>query len=165
MRAAAHEGIQAGLEELGIKGADMVQQNIKTPFDGKPPAVCFGNLAGSINSAFQWVGDIAHEIVGVGTQLGADRYAAPVETGAAPHMPPPSALLPWVQKKFEIEDEKHALSVAFAVALQIRKRGTQGHEMFSRALTDLEPLAVPALEKNIALAFARHGFTPLEGMA
>lgn len=165
MRAAAHEGVQAGLEALGIKGVEMVQQNIATPFDGKPAAVCFGNLAGSITSQFQWVADIAQEIVGVGAQLGADKYAAPVETGTVPHFPPPSALLPWVQKKFDIDDEKEALSAAFAVAASIRKRGTTGHEMFSRAIADLEPLAVPTLEKEIALAFARHGFKPLEGMA
>ncbi len=161
MQAAVHEGTQAGLEDLGIKGAEMVQQNITTPFDGKPPAVCFENLVGSITSEFQWLADAAHEIIGVGPQLGADKYAAPVETGAVPHFPPPSALLPWVQKKFDIDDEKDALSAAFAVAASIKKRGTQGHEMFSRALTDLEPLAVPTLEKEIALSLARHGFTPL----
>jgi hypothetical protein len=98
-------------------------------------------------------------IVGVGPQLGADKYAAPVETGAVPHMPPPDALIPWVMKKFDIEDGKDALSAAFAVAMSIRKKGTQGHEMFSRALTDLEPLAVPVLEHEIALAFERFGFT------
>jgi hypothetical protein len=165
MMAAAREGTQAGLEDLGIKGTDMVQQNIETPFDGKPAAVCFGNLDGSITSDFQWMGDAAHEIIGVSPQLGADKYAAPVETGAVPHMPPPSALLPWVQKKFDVDNEKEALSTAFAVAMSIKKRGTQGHEMFSRGLEQLEPLAPPALEHEIALAFARHGFVPLGGLA
>ncbi len=165
MQIAVREGTQAGLEALGIKGAEMVQQNIITPFDGKPPAVCFGNLAGSIVSTLQAGPDMLREIIGVGPSLQADRYAAPVETGARPHMPPPSALLPWVQKKFGFEDEKEALSMAFAVAKSIAKKGTQGHQMFSRALIDLEPLAAPALEKEIALSFARHGFRDMGAMA
>jgi hypothetical protein len=68
-------------------------------------------------------------------------------------------LLAWVQKKFGIEDEKQALSMAFAVAKSISKRGTQGHEMFSRALEALEPIAPAVLERELALAFAAHGFT------
>jgi hypothetical protein len=159
LQAAVREGTQAGLEALGVKGAEMVQQNIITPFDGKPAAVCFGNLAGSIISIFQPAPDMLREIIGVGPTLQADKYAAPVETGARPHMPPPSALLPWVQKKFGFENEKEALSMAFAVAKSIAKKGTQGHQMFSRALVELEPLAAPALEKEIALSLARHGFT------
>jgi hypothetical protein len=159
MLAAMREGTRAGLETLGLKGAEMVQENIATPYEGKPPAVCFGNLAGSIVSLFEELPDAAREIVGVSPSFGADRYAAPVETGARPHMPPPDALLLWVQKKFDIEDEKDALSAAFAVAKNIAKRGTQGHFMFERALVDIEPLAPPTLEHEIALAFARHGFT------
>lgn len=159
LQAAVREGTQAGLEALGVKGQEMVQQNIATPYDGKPAAVAFGNLVGSVFSAFQPLPDAAREIVGVGPSMGADKYAAPVETGARPHFPPPSALLPWVQKKFGFEDEKDALSRAFAVAKSIAKKGTSGHFMFQRALVDLEPLAPPALEKEIAIALARHGFT------
>lgn len=159
VQAAIREGTQAGMEELGIKGAEFVQQNIASPYQGQPPAVAFGNLLSSVTSRFEWLPDAAHEIIGVGPQLGADRYAAPVETGARPHMPPPSALLLWVQKKFDIDDEKQAASVAFAVAKKIAQRGMAGHQMFSRALEQLQPLAVPALEKNIAIALARHGFS------
>ena len=160
---AIREGEQTGLEALGIKGAEMVQQNISTPYNGNPPAVCFGNLIGAVVSHFEWLPDAAHEIIGVSPQLGADKYAAPVETGARPHMPPPDALLLWVQKKFDIDDEKQAKSVAFAVAKSIEKRGTSGHQMFSRGLEQLEPLAVPTLEHNIALALARHGFVEATG--
>jgi hypothetical protein len=159
MQAAVKEGTQAGLEALGKKGEEIVQENIATPFDGRPAAVCFGNLAGSVFSAFQPLNNVAREIVGIGPTLGADKYAAPVETGARPHFPPPSALLPWVQKKFGFDDEKEALSMAFAVAKSIAKKGTQGHYMFKRGLAELEPLAPGALEKNIAIALARHGFT------
>lgn len=159
IQAAIREGEQAGMEALGVKGAEIVQQNIATPYEGKPAAVAFGNLIGSISSHFEWLPDAAHEIIGVNPQLGADKYAAPVETGARPHMPPPESLLLWVQRKMGIDDEKQALSVAFAIAKNIAKRGTQGHQMFSRALAELEPMVVPALEKNIAIALARHGFT------
>jgi hypothetical protein len=48
IQAAVREGVQAGMEEIGIKGAEMVQQNIATPYEGKPAAVCFGNLEASI---------------------------------------------------------------------------------------------------------------------
>ena len=165
MQEALREGIRTGMEKLGIKGAEMVQENIRTPYGDLPPAVAFGNLAGSIIST--QVSDPGKQgvTIGVGTQLGASAYAAPVETGARPHMPPASALVAWVQKKFQITDEKQALSVAFAVAKKISKRGTRGHDMFSRALAQLEPLAVPALESSIAQAFLRHGFLPLGGEA
>jgi hypothetical protein len=164
MLAAVEEGTQAGLEVLGVKGAEMVQENITTPYNGKPAAVCFGNLAGSVVSTFVREASMFREVVGVGTTLGADKYAAPVETGAAPHMPPASALLPWVHKKFGIDDEKQALSMAFAIAMSIKKKGTQGHQMFSRALTAIEPLCAPALEASIARAFIAHGFTAVGGI-
>jgi hypothetical protein len=163
MQAAAHEGVQSGLELLGLKGEEMVVGNIRTPYDGRPAAVCFGILAGAITSHFEPLGETAREIIGVKPTVKADEYAAPVETGAAAHMPPVSALVPWVQKKFDVEDEKHALSIAWAVAKKIAKRGTRGHQMFNRALTALEPMAPEALEKEIALAFARHGFVGVTG--
>ena len=158
IQAAIREGEQTGLEELGIKGAEMVQRNIATPYEGKPAAVATENLLSSITSHFEWLPDAAHEIIGVSPQLGADKYAAPVETGARPHMPPPDSLLLWVEKKFGIDEEKEALSVAFAIAKTIAKRGTQGHQMFSRGLEELQPMVVPALEHHIAMSLARHGF-------
>jgi hypothetical protein len=158
MEAAVHEGAQAGLEVLGAKGTEIVVKNISTPYNDKPAAVCSGNLAASVVSIYAHEATQMKVIIGVSPSLHADVYAAPVETGAKPHMPPPGDLLAWVQKKFGIDNEKDALSAAWAVATVIRKRGTQGHQMFSRALTDLEPLAVPALEHEIALALERHGF-------
>ena len=159
MRAAYEAGVQAGLEALGVKGTEMVVENITTPYNGLPPAVCFGNLAGSVISEFTRDASMMTELIGVSPNVGADVYAAPVETGARPHMPPSSALLPWVQKKFGIEDEKQALRVAFAIAKKMSQRGTQGHLMFARALETLEPLAAPTLEHNLAQSFAAHGFT------
>lgn len=158
MQAAVAEGTQVGLENLGVKGAEIVQENIRTPYGSQPPAVAFGNLAGSIVSSFVREATMFREVIGVSPSLGADAYAPPVETGTAPHMPPPSALVPWVMKKFGADDEKQALSIAFAVAKTIKKRGTQGHFMFDRALESLEPLAAPALEASIAQALIAHGF-------
>jgi hypothetical protein len=159
MRAAYEAGVQAGLEALGVKGAEMVQENIATPYNGLPPAVCFGNLASSVASEFVRDASMATEIVGVSPNVGANVYAAPVETGARPHFPPASALVPWVQKKFGIDDEKQALGVAFAISKKMSQRGTQGHFMFARALDSLEPMAAPVLEHELALAFTAHGFT------
>jgi hypothetical protein len=158
MQSAVAEGTQAGLEALGVKGAEIVQENIRTPYGALPPAVAFGNLAASVVSNFVREASICREIIGVSPNVGADVYAAPVETGARPHMPPASALLAWVQKKFGVEDEKQALGIAFAIAKNISKKGTQGHEMFSRALEAIEPMVTPAMEHELALAFAAHGF-------
>lgn len=88
--------------------------------------------------------------IGVGPSLGADRYAAPVETGARPHLPPVAALIPWVMRKLGAADEKQATSIAWAVAKSIEKKGTRGHEMFERAQIDLEPMAAPTIERAIA---------------
>lgn len=159
MQAAVDAGTQAGLEVLGTKGAEIVQENISTPYGALPPAVAFGNLVASIVSKYSRDATMQMEIIGVGPTLGADVYAAPVETGTVPHMPPPSALVPWVMQKLDVEDEKQAMSVAFAIAKKISQRGTQGHFMFERALDELEPMAAPALEAAIAQALAAAGFT------
>ena len=159
MLAAVLEGTQAGLEALGVKGAEMVQENIATPYNGQPPAVAFGNLEASVVSAFQREATMCTEIIGVSPAAGADVYAAPVETGSRPHMPPVSALVPWVQKKFRVESEKQALSIAFAIARRMRTTGTGGHFMFIRALERLQPMSVPILEHELGAALAAHGFT------
>lgn len=159
METAFHAGVQRGLETLGIKGAAMVQENISTPYGELPPAVAFGNLLASVVASFRRDATMATEIIGVSPNVGADLYAAPVETGTRPHMPPASALLPWVQKKFSDIDEKSALSLAFAIATKIRQRGTQGHFMFERAIEALEPMAPEILEAALAQAFREYGFT------
>jgi hypothetical protein len=68
-------------------------------------------------------------------------------------------------KKFGATDEKHALSIAFAISKSMAKKGTRGHDMFIRALEALQPLAGPALEKSIAQSFMTHGFVALGGLA
>jgi len=152
LQAAVKAGTMAGMEVIGIQGQRLVQNFIAAPYDGQPPAVFSGNLLASIVPHVFEEQSLVRLVIGAGNVNGADLYAAPVETGARPHMPPSEALVLWVHKKLGIEDEKQALSVAFAIAKTIAKRGSRGHEMFSRALVELEPLAGPILEHHIALS-------------
>lgn len=158
LQAAVHQGIFNGMESIGIEGQKMVQENIATPYNGQPPAVFTTNLLESVMPKVFDEQALIRLVIGVSPSLGADRYAAPVETGARPHFPPSSALIPWVMRKLGVTDEKAAESLAFVIARSIAKRGTRGHEMFSRALTDLEPIAPPILEREIAVALAQAGY-------
>lgn len=154
--AIARHGIFDGMEILGAEGVRMVQDNITTPYNGHPAAVFTGNLAASPRQAVMQ-DDVATRLI-IGSSGAAAAYAPPVETGARPHLPPVEELVPWVMKKFGAADEKQALSLAWAVAKSIAKKGTQGHEMFSRALTSLEPLTVPTIERAMAARFAAAGY-------
>jgi hypothetical protein len=151
------EGVQSGLEKISVQGEKMVKDNISTAYDDKPPAVAFGNLLGSVASSFFRGAEQMGLIIGVSPTLGADKYAAPVETGARPHFPPYMLLVPWVMKKFGVEG-KEAVSTAFLVARSIAKKGTAGHQMFSRALVELDPVAGPILEAELGQAFLRAGY-------
>jgi len=154
LQAAYKAGVWIGMERVGVVGQRLVQDFIATPFDGHPPAVFSGNLLASIVPQVFDEQSLVRLVIGASPVNQASVYAAPVETGARPHMPPSGALVLWVQKKLGIDDEKQALSVAFAIAKTIAKRGTPGHEMFSRALVELEPLAGPILEAAIAQQMA-----------
>ena len=52
-------------------------------------------------------------------------YAAPVEFGRDPggRMPPVNELIPWVKRKFGTRNDKHAKSIAWAIAKKIQKEG------------------------------------------
>lgn len=151
------EGVQGGLEKIAVQGEKMVKDNISTPYNEQPAAVAFGNLLGSVASSFFRSAEQMGLIIGVSPTLGADKYAAPVETGSRPHFPPYMELVPWVMKKFGVEG-KEAISTAFLVARSIAKKGTAGHQMYSRALVELEPVAGPILESELAQAFLRAGY-------
>jgi hypothetical protein len=150
LQAAARLGIHDGMELLGVEGQRMVQDNIASPFNGKPAAMDTQVYLNSIVSDVYDEQALTRLVVGVSQTGGADKYAAPVETGARPHMPPVEALVPWVMRKLDPKDEKQALSIAWAIATKMRKQGTTGHEDFERALIDLEPMAPPILERAIA---------------
>jgi len=53
-------------------------------------------------------------------------YAAPVELGTKPHMPPIAPLVDWVTAVLGIE-EPEAKTVAFKIARKISKKGTKGN--------------------------------------
>ena len=154
MEAAARAGMRNGLEKIGLRGQAMVQHNIASPFGAKPPAVAFGVLAGGIFSELS--PEELRLVIGVSPP--ADVYGLPVETGTRPHLPPPSALVPWVKQKGLASDEKKALSIAFAISKTIAKRGTRGHLMFERAFENLEGEVNPIMERELAVALQQAGF-------
>jgi hypothetical protein len=155
VRAAVHQGVLVGLEAVGVAAVKDVVENIRTPFDGMPPAVATGNLA---NSPFATVTPglmLSRLLVQAGAP--ADVYADPVNYGARPHMPPVSALLPWVKLKFGVDDEKEATRIAFAIAINQAKKGMRGRLMFDRAQAIVEPQAVSIIERQIAAALRAAG--------
>ncbi len=155
LQSAAHAGILRGLEAVGIRGSVLVQNNIKTPYNGRPAAVASGQLVNSIHGDIIQ-GDNVNRVV-IAAHPPADVYAAPVETGTAPHFPPPQALVPWVKLKFKVGD-KEALSIAFAIAKRISQRGTKGQFMFQRALEQLSGEAASIMERSLAESFAAAGY-------
>jgi hypothetical protein len=148
LRVAILAGVAVGLEKVGLEAVPLVQEHT--------PVGATGNLFGGVFPEFHQDGPVMHEVIGVHPP--ADVYAGPVETGTRPHFPPPSALLLWVQKKLHIEDEKKALSVAFAISRTIAKRGTQGAHMFDQALAQLQLMAPGIMERAIAEALEAAGF-------
>lgn len=148
IEAAVETGLWNGVEKLALMGVGLVQS--LSP-------VASGILANS--ETFKMEGG-AEMMVKATIFAGppADVYAAPVETGAAPHFPPPSALLLWVKRRFNPSSEKEALSIAFAVAKNIAKRGTPGHYMFEKTYAQLEGDAQGVIELSIAEAIALAGF-------
>ncbi len=86
---------------------------------------------------------IQSDVLGKGTPVikgivaTASKYGRPVEKGTKPHMPPSSALVPWVQKFMGLRGTE-AKRVAFALAKAIAKRGTEGRYMFESAAMEKE---------------------------
>ena len=153
--AAVRSGVDSALEVCGARGQALVQQNITSPFLGRPPAVATGILVNSITFEVSREVSIARAVVFAAPP--ADKYVDPVETGTMPHFPPPHALLLWVRRKFGVDDEKKALSIAFAVARTIAKRGTSGFGMFARATPVLEAEAPGIFERSIAASIEQAG--------
>jgi hypothetical protein len=126
-----------------------VKENIASPFAGRSSAVAFGVLLDAVYSE-----PLPSPALGgiVDVHPPADVYAASVEYGAAPHMPPVEALFGWVQRKLRIEDQQEMKSVAWAVAKTIEKRGTAGFHMFERALAANQDRIVQKLNSEIEQA-------------
>jgi hypothetical protein len=132
--AAFEEGARNGLEKTALKGLSILQ--LKTP-------VALGFLVNSEQVSFDWTVPRATLFAGPP----ADVYALPVETGSKAHMPPPEALIPWVMRKIGASTEKEALSIAWAIATNIKKRGTQGAHMFQKT----EPLSRDGCRKSLSM--------------
>lgn len=60
-------------------------------------------------------------------------YAAPVETGSKPHMPPIAPLVDWVEARLDLKGDE-AESVARRIAWKIKRHGTKGKFMFRDGL-------------------------------
>lgn len=73
-------------------------------------------------------------------------HGMPVEMGTKPHFPPIGPLEFWVEKKLGIEDEKQARSVAYAIAWKIKRKGTEGKEMFKGGLDENEHRVMSILQ-------------------
>ncbi len=155
VRDAVLSGVDAGLDVAGARGQQLVVKNITSPFLGRGPAVASGILAGSI--AFETTKTVDISQVEILAQPPADVYAGYVEAGTGPHFPPPEALLPWVKQKFHVGDEKTALSIAFAVARKIAKRGTSAFGMFARALPQLQQELGGIFERAIGESLVKRG--------
>ena len=155
VREAVLTGVDAGLGVTGARGQELVVQNITSPYLSIPPRVATGNLAGSI--AFQKTSTVDISRVEILAQPPADAYAAYVETGMGPHFPSVSALIPWVEKKFNTGDEKKAKAIAFLIARKIAKRGVSGFGMFARALNVLQTELKGIFERAIGEQLQRRG--------
>ena len=161
MLRAVHQGVIVGLEAVGVQAVRAVIENTRTPYNGMPPAVASGNLISAVNggnSPFATVTTgimLTRMLVQAGAP--ADTYADPVNFGARAHMPPVNALLPWVKQKFEVSDEKAALRIAWAIAINQAKNGMKGRHMFDRAQTTIDPEAPSIIERQIAVALRAAG--------
>jgi hypothetical protein len=163
VRYAVHAGILAGLETIGALAVAQVTDNIRKPYDGMPPAVSTGNLANSPFAAITPGAMFSRLLVSAGAP--ADTYADPINYGARAHMPPVNALLPWVQRKFGVDDEKAALKIAWAIAMSQKKKGIAGRFMFDRAQATIDPKAPSIIERQIAIALRAAGLEGNHGVA
>lgn len=94
---------------VGIGGGGGLRGSIQAP----APARAAGRLEATIGTALS--------------------YAAAVESGSKPHMPPIAPLEAWVRQKLGVKD-KEAESVARRIAWKIKHHGTKGAFMFRDAL-------------------------------
>lgn len=149
LKAAMLLGIAHGLEKVGLRGVQLVDQHT--------PVGATGNLIHGVFAQFHQEGPVMHEVIAVAPP--AEVYAGPVETGTRPHFPPfDGSLLLWVQKKEPQLNEKQARSLAFLIARKISKKGTQGAHMFELAFQQLQQEAPGILEQQIAIAVEQAGF-------
>jgi hypothetical protein len=83
-------------------------------------------------------------------------HAAPVELGTKPHFPPLAPLRDWVIARLGVPAAE-AESVALLIARKIASKGTTGHHMFERGLSDTSRQVLDILGRAIDRMFARLG--------
>ncbi|PWR17677.1 hypothetical protein DKG74_20530 [Zavarzinia aquatilis] len=136
------EEIEAGVYEASLLLERLVVE--KTPTSGA------GTLRESIGAlpvvftGAAWEG-------GVGTALA---YAAPVEEGSKPHMPPLAPLMDWVKRRLGVAPDEIE-GVAQAIAWKIFHEGTKAHHMFRDGFRAGEPQVREILAGRIDTALAR----------
>jgi hypothetical protein len=148
-------GFERGMEVAGARGAQLVQQNISSPYLGRTAAVSTGELLHSITYEVSRAATLSRVVI-FSQPPGGD-YAAYVETGTGPHFPPIAPLLLWVSRRLGVKDEKQALSIAFAIAKTIAKRGVSGFGMFARAMAVLQGELQGIFEEAIGAAIEEAG--------
>ncbi|EHR42734.1 hypothetical protein [Alishewanella jeotgali] len=135
----APELVQREMEAAAEESAAMIQTAV---VERTPQGVGAGSgLSGSIlaQPVTFFEGDVV-SVVGTSST-----YAVPVELGTKPHFPwdksLPFGLTPlveWVEHKLGYTDEK-AVSVAYAIAVTISRKGTEGKFMFRDGFKASEP--------------------------
>ena len=80
----------------------------------------------------------------------ADQYGMFVETGSAPHFPPPGALAGWVRRRLGISNEKQVREIAFLIGRKISRQGTEGHHIFERTLRENEQRVLAILDEEVS---------------
>ncbi|PCI62042.1 MAG: hypothetical protein COB35_05005 [Gammaproteobacteria bacterium] len=109
----------------------MVQSNIMN----KLPRGATSHLAQSVATVGPMVSNNSAQTL-IGSSL---IYAAPVELGTKPHMPPIAPLVDWVTAVLGIE-EPQAKTVAFKIARKISKKGTKGNFAYRDAFEQSQTL-------------------------
>jgi len=159
LKATVRAGMRNGLELAGLRGEELVRENIRAPYNGHPLRVNTGIMEAAVVSRV----DAAAGLIGravVFVQPPADIYAGVMELGRRPgkKFPPLQAMLFWVKTKLHIEDEKQARSVAFLVGRKIVKKGIAGHFMFQRALGTLQTELRGIFEASIGRVLEAAGY-------
>ena len=135
--AVVEEAIVAALEEIGAFA--------ETVAVDESPEGALGGAGGLRGSVF-------HEVHGFPARELVFGWAAPyaefVARGRRPgQMPPTAPIALWVRKVLDVPEEK-SLSVAFAIARAIGRRGTRGNDFIQRTLLRVEPVANQILARR-----------------